>query len=204
MHVVVPVTNPSKSVPINVQVSGEVPDGKSISSITLDQQTVTIYGAENILADIDNITVTLDASTLTKDATVLRPISLPSGVSSANVSQITMNVTLGNSTTKTVDNVPIHVKNNVNHYKASQPDNITTVSVEVTGTEENIAEVSADMINVYIDMKDATPGLQTFELKVEQPTNGLVSYKLKDSTYSLNVLGETDDSATEGGTINNE
>ena len=60
------------------------------------------------------------------------------------------------------------------------------------------------MINVYIDMKDATPGLQTFELKVEQPTNGLVSYKLKDSTYSLNVLGETDDSAAEGGTINNE
>ena len=62
--------------------------------------------------------------------------------------------------------------------------------MEVSGTEDNIAAVSADMINVYIDMKDATPGLQTFELKVEQPTNGLVSYKLKDSTYSLNVLGD--------------
>ena len=204
VHVVVPVTNPSKSVPVNVQVSGEVPDGKAISSITLDQQTVTIYGSESVLADIDNITVTLDASALTKDATVLRPVSLPSGVSSVSVSQITMNVTLGKSTTKTIDSVPIHVKNNVNHYKASQPDNITTVSVEVSGTEDNIAAVSADMINVYIDMKDATPGLQTFELKVEQPTNGLVSYKLKDSTYSLNVLGETDDSAAEGGTINNE
>ena len=141
---------------------------------------------------------------MTKDATVLRPVSLPSGVSSVSVSQITMNVTLGKSTTKTIESVPIHVKNNVNHYKASQPDNITTVSVEVSGTEDNIAAVSADMINVYIDMKDATPGLQTFELKVEQPTNGLVSYKLKDSTYSLNVLGETDDSAAEGGTINNE
>ena len=204
VHVVVPVTNPSKSVPVNVQVSGEVPDGKAISSITLDQQTVTIYGSESVLADIDNITVTLDASALTKDATVLRPVSLPSGVSSVSVSQITMNVTLGKSTTKTIESVPIHVKNNVNHYKASQPDNITTVSVEVSGTEDNIAAVSADMINVYIDMKDATPGLQTFELKVEQPTNGLVSYKLKDSTYSLNVLGETDDSAAEGGTINNE
>ena len=187
-----------------VQVSGEVPDGKAISSITLDQQTVTIYGSESVLADIDNITVTLDASALTKDATVLRPVSLPSGVSSVSVSQITMNVTLGKSTTKTIESVPIHVKNNVNHYKASQPDNITTVSVEVSGTEDNIAAVSADMINVYIDMKDATPGLQTFELKVEQPTNGLVSYKLKESTYSLNVLGETDDSAAEGGTINNE
>ena len=204
VHVVVPVTNPSKSVPVNVQVSGEVPDGKAISSITLDQQTVTIYGAENVLADIDNITVTLDASTLTKDSTVLRPISLPSGVSSASVSQITMNVTLDKSTTRTIDNVPIHVRNNVNHYKASQPDNITTVSVEVHGAQQNIEAITADMINVYIDMEDATPGLQTFELKVEQPTNGLVSYVLNDTTYSLNVLGETNDSATEGGIINNE
>ena len=201
---VVPVTNPSKSVPVNVQVSGEVPDGKAISSITLDQQTVTIYGAENVLADIDNITVTLDASTLTKDSTVLRPISLPSGVSSTSVSQITMNVTLDKSTTRTIDNVPIHVRNNVNHYKASQPDNITTVSVEVHGSQQNIEAITADMINVYIDMEDATPGLQTFELKVEQPTNGLVSYVLNDTTYSLNVLGETNDSATEGGIINNE
>ena len=204
VHVVVPVTNPSKSVPVNVQVSGEVPDGKAISSITLDQQTVTIYGAENVLADIDNITVKLDASTLTKDSTVLRPISLPSGVSSASVSQITMNVTLDKSTTRTIDNVPIHVRNNVNHYKASQPDNITTVSVEVHGAQQNIEAITADMINVYIDMEDATPGLQTFELKVEQPTNGLVSYVLNDTTYSLNVLGETNDSATEGGIINNE
>ena len=204
VHVVVPVTNPSKSVPVNVQVSGEVPDGKAISSITLDQQTVTIYGAENVLADIDNITVTLDASTLTKDSTVLRPISLPSGVSSASVSQITMNVTLDKSTTRTIDNVPIHVRNNVNHYKASQPDNITTVSVEVHGAQQNIEAIIADMINVYIDMEDATPVLQTFELKVEQPTNGLVSYVLNDTTYSLNVLGETNDSATEGGIINNE
>lgn len=204
VHVIVPVTNPSKSVPVNVQVSGEVPDGKAISSITLDQQTVTIYGAENVLADIDNITVTLDASTLTKDSTVLRPISLPSGVSSASVSQITMNVTLDKSTTRTIDNVPIHVRNNVNHYKASQPDNITTVSVEVHGAQQNIEAITADMINVYIDMEDATPGLQTFELKVEQPTNGLVSYVLNDTTYSLNVLGETNDSATEGGIINNE
>lgn len=204
VHVTVPVTSPSKSVPINVQVTGEVPDDKAISSITLDQQTVTIYGTESVLADIDSINVTLDASTLTKDATVLRPIALPSGVSSASISQVTMNVTLGKKTSVTVDNVAIHVKNNVNHYKASQPDNITTVSVEVSGTEENIAAITADMINVYIDMKDATPGLQTFELKIDQPTNGLVTYTLKESTYELNVLGETDDSQGEGGTVNNE
>ena len=43
VHVKVPVTSPNKSVNIQVQVSGEVPDGKAIDSITMDQQTVTIY-----------------------------------------------------------------------------------------------------------------------------------------------------------------
>ena len=54
------------------------------------------------------------------------------------------------------------------------------------------------------NMKDAVPGLQTFELKVEEPANGLTSYSLKETAYELNVLGETDESITEGGTINNE
>lgn len=204
IHVSVPVTSPSKDVPINVEVTGSVPDGNAIKSITLDQQTVTVYGMEDVLADINGITVSLDASSLTKDSTVLRPIVLPSGVSSASISQVTMNVTLGKAVTRTIDNVPIHVKNNVNHYKASQPDNKTTVSVTVIGTKENVEAVTADDINVYIDMKDAVPGLQTFELKVEEPANGLTSYSLKETAYELNVLGETDESITEGGTINNE
>lgn len=204
VHVKVPVTSPSKDVPIHVQVSGEVPDGNAIKSITLDQQTVTIYGTDSVLADIDAINVVLDATSLTKDSTVLRPIVLPSGVSSASVSQVTMNVTLAKSSSRTIDNVPIHVRNNVNRYKASQPDNKTTVSVTVTGAKENIDKITADDINVYIDMKDAVPGLQTFELKVDQPTDGLISYALKDTSYELNVLGETDESSTEGGTINNE
>lgn len=204
VHVKVPVTSPNKSVPIKVQVDGTVPDGKAIDAITMDQQTVTIYGSDTVLANIDNVSVTLDASTLTQDSTVLRPIILPAGVSSASISQVTMNVTLGDAVTKTVAEVPINVKNNVNRYKASQPDNITTVSVEVTGTQANVDAIKPDKINVYIDMSDAKPGLQEFTLHVEQPTGGLVQYILKDTSYKLNVLGEVEDAGEEGVSINDD
>lgn len=204
VHVKVPVTSPNKSVPIKVQVDGTVPDGKAIDAITMDQQTVTIYGSDTVLANIDNVSVTLDASTLTQDSTVLRPIILPAGVSSASISQVTMNVTLGDAVTKTVAEVPINVKNNVNRYKASQPDNITTVSVEVTGTQANVDAIKPDKINVYIDMSDAKPGLQEFTLHVEQPTGGLVQYTLKDTSYKLNVLGEVEDAGEEGVSINDD
>jgi YbbR domain-containing protein len=205
VHVKVPVTSPNKSVNIQVQVSGEVPDGKAIDSITMDQQTVTIYGSETTLANIDQVVVTLDAGTLTKDSTVLRPIVLPAGVTSATNTQVTMNITLADAEEKTIDDIPINVINNNKHYKASQPDNKTTTSVTVKGTKNNIDKLAADDINVYIDMKDVQPGLQKFALQIEQPKDGFVVYTLNESEYELNVLGETSDAdLSEGGNVNND
>lgn len=203
IHVKVPVTSPSKIVPIKVQASGTVPDNKAIDSITMDQQSVTIYASESVLAKIDNVSVTLDVSTLTKDSSVIRPIVLPSGVGSASISQVTMSVTLGTGITKTINDVPIKYVNNTNNYKATQPDNKTTTSVEIFGTQANVDKVTASSINVYIDMSKAVPGIQTFKLNVEQPADGLVKYSLKESDYEMNVLGESTDTNNEGKSVNN-
>ena len=59
-------------------------------------------------------------------------------------------------------------------------------------------------INVYVDMKDAVPGLQEFPLMVDQPASGmLVKYSLTEATYELNVLGETNADSDEPGTDSN-
>ena len=203
VHVSVAVTSPNKTVPIEIQVSGDVPDGKAIETITADQQTVTIYGAETVLSGIDKVVVTLNASTITKDSTILRPIVLPAGVNSSNINQITMNVTIGEGVTRTIDNVPINYRNNVNNYKASQPENKTTTSVTVFGTKANIELITVDDINVYVDMRDAIPGLQEFQLLIDQPADRLVRYSLNESTYELNVLGETNIDTDDSGSDSN-
>ena len=204
VHVTVPVTSPNKTVPVEVQVTGEIPDGKAIASITTDQQSVTIYGNETVLSGIDKVIVTLNASTINKDSTILRPIVLPTGVNSSNINQITMTITLGEGVSKEITGIPINYRNNVNNYKASQPDNKTTTSVTVFGTKENVDAVASSDINVYVDMKDAQPGLQQFQLQVDQPTGGLVRYSLNESMYELNVLGETNtDSDNSGGAESN-
>ncbi len=203
VHVSVAVTSPNKTVPIEIQVSGDVPDGKAIETITADQQTVTIYGAETVLSGIDKVVVTLNASTITKDSTILRPIVLPAGVNSSNINQITMNVTVGEGATRTIDNVPINYRNNVNNYKASQPENKTTTSVTVFGTKANIEQITVDDINVYVDMRDAIPGLQEFQLLIDQPADRLVRYSLNESAYELNVLGETNIDTDDSGADSN-
>ncbi len=198
VHVKVPVTSPSKTVAIDVQVSGDVPDGKAIESITMDQETVTIYGPEMVLSTIDRVVVTLNASTISKDSTILRPIVLPTGVSSSNINQITMTIKLGEGVTRTIDDVKLHHQNNVNNYKSAPVEGqSTTTSVIVFGTQDNIDGITADDIEVYVDMKDARPGVQEFPLQVVQPGNGLVKYTLTESTYTMNVLGEKTDDTEE-------
>ncbi len=204
VSVTVPVTSPNKTVPIEVEVTGEVPDGMAIASITTDQQSVTIYGSEAVLGQIDKVVVSLNASSITKDTTIMRPITLPSGVTSSSINQITMNVTLGEGVSKTIDGVNINYRNNVNNYKASAVEK-TTTSVIVFGTQENIDSITASDIDVYVDMQNAVPGVQEFPLEVEQPEGGLVRYSLTESTYTLNVLGETNDNTgnEEGADVNN-
>ena len=204
VSVTVPVTSPNKTVPIEVEVTGEVPDGMAIASITTDQQSVTIYGSEAVLGQIDKVVVSLNASSITKDTTIMRPITLPSGVTSSSINQITMNVTLGEGVSKTIDGVNINYRNNVNNYKASAVDK-TTTSVVVFGTQENVDSITASDIDVYVDMQNAVPGVQDFPLEIEQPEGGLVRYSLTESTYTLNVLGETNDNtgSEEGADVNN-
>jgi YbbR domain-containing protein len=126
-------------------------------------------------------------------------------VNSSNINQVTMTVQLGERASRTIDDVKLRFKNNVNNYKVSHPENKTTTSVTVYGTAENIEKITAADINVYIDMLDAKPGLMQFPLQVDQPTNGLVRYSLTESTYELNVLGETNDGTDDnkGADVNN-
>ncbi len=135
---------------------------------------------------------------ITKDTTVSQDITLPTGITSANVSTISVEVKFGAGTTKTISGVPINYKNNVHNYKATQSDNITTMDVEVFGTQDNISKINENDIYLYIDMSTAEPGLHEFEVKVEQPTTGLVKYSLKNNKLTLTVLGDQNTQQKEG------
>ncbi len=198
VHVKVPVSSPSKMVAIHVEVTGEMAEDQAIESISMDQESATLYGPEDILSSIEYVTVTLDASSITKDSTILRPVTLPAGVSSSSVSQVTLSVRLGERTSRTISDVPITYRNNTNNYRATQAENKTTTSVTVYGTENNIKDITADDITVYIDMQNAQPGSSVFALQVEQPTDGLVRYELDETEYQLNIIGETTGGETNG------
>ena len=190
--------SPNKTVPIEVKIKGTPGDNQAVASAVADKQTVTIYGTESALLDIDKITVEVDVSNLTKDTTVSQDITLPTGITSATVSTVSVDVKLGAATTRTITSVPINYKNNVHNYKATQEDNITTMDVEVFGTQDNISKITANDIYLYIDMSTAEPGQHEFEVMVEQPSTGLVKYNLKNNKLTLTVLGNQNTQQKEG------
>ena len=198
MHVYVPVTSPNKTVPIEVKIKGTPGDNQAVASAVADKQTVTIYGTESALLEIEKVTVEVDVSNLTKDTTVSQDITLPTGITSATVSTVSVDVKLGAATTRTITSVPINYKNNVHNYKATQEDNITTMDVEVFGTQDNISKITANDIYLYIDMSTAEPGQHEFEVMVEQPSTGLVKYSLKNNKLTLTVLGDQNTQQKEG------
>ncbi len=193
----VTVSSPSKTVPISLEFTGEVPNDMAIDSVTMDRQTATIYGSEDVLSTISSVTISYDASTLTSTTTtVTTPLTLPDGVTGSDVTLVTLSITLAEKETVTLSGVSINYRNNDNNYSAIVEDNQTTVDVTVTGTASNLANISSSSIFVYIDLEDLSPG--TYELPLEyevSSSNSLVTYTL-DQTYLTITLNDSSSTST--------
>ena len=189
VSVTVDVKSPSKTVPINLETTGEVPDNLAIESIVMDHQTVTIYAPESVLSKVEQVTVSIDAATLTKNTKIVQPIILPTGVSSSNITKVNLDITLGEIDSKLVEDVTINYENNLNNYKFEAADK-TTASVMVYGTVNNIAEITASDIEVYFDMTDAVIGDNEFVLHVVQNTNPYIRYELMDASIKGVIVGD--------------
>lgn len=196
VHVSVPVTSPSKTVPITIDVIGQVPDGQAINTLTLDTSTVMIYASENILDTIENVVVTLDASTITSDTRLLRPITLPAGVTSSSVNQVNVDVTLDQETSKVIEGIPLNYRNNTQGYNISADGYQSNVAVTVYGTQENIESITADNITAYIDFANVQPGVNELAINLETAENPYVRFVLNQETITVNVLGTSSDEVT--------
>lgn len=161
----VSVTSPSKVVPISMKFTGTAPIGYSISSVAMDRESATIYAAQSVLDSIEEVFVSLDLSTISGDTELAEAISLPAGVSAADVSMVNLKVSLAPTESKTIQDVPIVYMNNVNGYGASSIET-AFVDVTVSGSSEIIEKINENNFAVYIDVDGLTPGDYTLPLNI--------------------------------------
>ena len=188
VQVSVGVSSPNKTVGIEIVPNGDIPNGKAIESITLDQQTVTIFGKDSVLQSIDTIQVPIDATTLSADTSLVADIPLPTGVKKTSVSRVNMQITLGDGVKGRVEDVYIQFINNVNGYRFTLVNsNDTVTGIDLFGTQANIDNITSDDFYVYFDMSKLEVGEQDVTLLMRS-YKPLVKASLVKQTIRINVV----------------
>jgi len=182
------VSSPNKTVGIEIVPNGDIPNGKAIESITLDQQTITIFGRDTVLQNIDTIQVPIDATILTTDTSLVADIPLPTGVKKTSVSRVNMQITLGDGVSGRVEDVFIQFINNINGYRFTLINSGDTVTgIDLFGTQSNVDTVTSDDFYVYFDMSKLEPGEQDVQLLMRS-YKPLVKASLVKQTIRINVV----------------
>lgn len=164
----VTIDSPSKELPIRVIPNGDISFGYAISEITTNESRVTVYGSESALDKLRYVLVYIDVKDLNTDRQYKQEIKRPVGVRSMSVNNITINVKLGKSVDKEVNDVSIEYRNLSDEYTVqglSAAD--TKVSVVLKGVNTVLDTIKTEDITAYLDLDGYTEGEHEVPVEVE-------------------------------------
>ncbi|SFB08337.1 YbbR domain-containing protein [Lentibacillus halodurans] len=169
VNVSVDIDNPSKSVPVNVQTTGELSDGYSLSSISANLDEVEVFATNDVLQDIEEVsTEEIELADITESGTIDVGLALPDGASIPDTD--TIEVTLELEQTRTFEAVPIDVENLDTGQDISfvQPES-QEMDMTVTGNQEDVSELTAEDFNVLVDAAGLEDGEHNIPITIEAP-----------------------------------
>ena len=168
MDVSVTISSPSKELPIKVIPTGEVASSYAISSLAASETKVMVYGNSEAIGDLKYVPVYVNVNGLKENKTYKVEVEKPVGVTSLSVNNVTVTVTLGEASTKKIDDISIEPINLSSEYTVQGTnESATKVSVTLRGVQDVIDAVTSDDIKAYIDLDGYTEGEYEVEVKVE-------------------------------------
>lgn len=175
----VTITSPSKEVPIRVVPKGNLAFGKSIKSITPNISTITVYGEQAVVDELEQLDVEIDVKGLEKDKDFNVTLKKPKGITELSSKNVNIKVVVDNSSSKEFENISITTKNLDSAYKVqAASDNDRQVTVVVKGSEETLKDIKDSDITAYVDLKNYGEGTHEVEVKVTG-TDVKLSYSSK-------------------------
>ena len=175
----------SKTVPLSVQTTGTLVTGKSIASILINNTTsysITIYGDESDLENIESIPVTIDVSDMGNESTRTYNVNIrrPNGVRDMSADSVEITATFGDEEQKTVVLTSNFAQRNIGSGLTANPIAGQEISVQVKGVASVIEDITAEDIQAYIDLDGLTAGDYEVEVKIDN-NNPLVSYVVSNT-----------------------
>lgn len=187
MKTKVKVTQPKKTVDIRVVPVGTMQDDLALASCTLSQQKITLYAKQSVLDEISAIDVSLPVSNITFDQTLSLPITLPNGITKADLEEVTIRVSVGEKSSKTFEDIAVQLQGADRLEGKQVKSTVKQVDVVVSGSEQMLDKIDKEDIRVIADVSSLREnGTHKVKLQVEGE-NLLVEYRLKTTQIDVTV-----------------
>ena len=150
--------NPSKVVPINIETTGELPEGFSLMSISANLDEVEIFAVSDILQGIDSIsTEPIDLSQITESGTIEVGFDLPAGVNTGDLE--TIEVTIQVEETRIIEAMAIEEEELEEGFEVTflEPTD-AEMDITVTGDEELLRDLSRDDFRIIVNLDGLDEG----------------------------------------------
>ncbi|MFC0298618.1 CdaR family protein [Geobacillus jurassicus] len=173
VKVTVPVESPSKTVPVQVKTTGELPDGVHLVSITPEPDRVTIYGPKGVLNRIDKLEgLTVDLDDITDDETVELDVPLPDGAKSVDPGKIKVHIDVEKDIAQTWENVPIAVVGLPDSYKAEFVKPVEgKITIRLIGPPDIVRGLTKDDVRLYVDVSGLDVGEHQVPIQWDNPNH---------------------------------
>lgn len=173
------IESPSKTVPLEIEPTGNVIFGKAIKNITSSVQKVTIYGSSKVLDNTNSIKVKIDVNNLKSNKDYTVTIKKPAGIREISEKVVTAKVELDAEVTTELSGVKLGVVNLGSNYTAqATSENATEVTVILKGVESIIKNITPSDVEAYVDLEGLGAGDHEVEIKVKG-TDPKVKYSSK-------------------------
>lgn len=173
------IESPSKTVPLEIEPTGNVIFGKAIKNITSSVQKVTIYGNSKVLDNTNSIKVKIDVNNLKSNKDYTVTINKPAGIREISEKVVTAKVELDDEVTTELSGVKLGVVNLGSNYTAqATSENATEVTVILKGVESIIKNITPSDVEAYVDLEGLGAGDHEVEIKVKG-TDPKVKYSSK-------------------------
>lgn len=173
------IESPSKTVPLEIEPTGNVIFGKAIKNITSSVQKVTIYGNSKVLDNTNSIKVKIDVNNLKSNKDYTVTIKKPAGIREISEKVVTVKVELDDEVTTELSGVKLGVVNLGSNYTAqATSENATEVTVILKGVESIIKNITPSDVEAYVDLEGLGAGDHEVEIKVKG-TDPKVKYSSK-------------------------
>ncbi|MGL4336422.1 MAG: CdaR family protein [Turicibacter sp.] len=169
------VSSPSKVIPIEAIVTGNAPDGYSVSSISLTPSEVKIYGEPAQLDTFETLKIQVDLYQLDDNQELMVKLDKPENIHKMDTDTVKVHVVFEETQSKELESVAVDYKNLEAslRIKAKSLED-ATLNLTLKGSSNRLKEISNDDIKVYIDLMGYGIGEHEIPITIESPVGVIV------------------------------